>query len=83
MSSSTSPANVNDIPELASLARTVARSEDPIVAAALTGVSNARSEGAEPDRQARSPQSPRAPQPREPAPPRQDGLHLWNPVTRP
>jgi transposase len=34
----------DDIPELASLARTIARWEDELIAATLTGVTNARSE---------------------------------------
>src|SRR5260370_16222504 len=34
----------DDIPELASPARTIARSEDELIAATLTGVTNARSE---------------------------------------
>jgi hypothetical protein len=69
----------DDIPELLTLARTIARWEDELVRAVLTGVTNARSE-LEPDRQAGGTPGIFLPQPREPATPGPHGLHPGHPA---
>jgi len=69
----------DDIPELVTLARTVSRWEDEIVAAVLTGVSNARSEALNRIAKLEARQAYSFPQPRKPAPP---GLHRLHPRPR-
>ena len=70
----------DDIPELLTLARTISTWETELVRAVLTGVTNARSEKLNPDRQAGSPPGIFLPQPREPAPPGPHGLHPRHPA---
>ena len=65
----------DDVPELLTLARTISKWEDEIVAAVLTGVTNARVESSEQARETGSPHGLFLPQPREPAPPGPDRLH--------
>ena len=65
----------DDIAELLTLARTISKWEDEIVAAVLTGVTNARSESPEQARETGSPHGLFLPQSREPAPPCPDRLH--------
>ena len=69
----------DDIGELVTLARTISRWEGEIVAAILTGVTNARSEALNPGRETGSPHGIRLPESREPAPPRSYRLHLRHP----
>jgi hypothetical protein len=68
----------DDIPELLSLAKTVSRWENEIVAAVLTGITQFRLRKPEPARQARSPPGIRVPQPGKPAQTRPHRLHPWH-----
>ena len=75
----------DDISELLTLARTISRWEDEIVAAVLTGVTNAGSNERqvrkpEPARETGSPHGIFLPQPGEPAPPRTGRLHPERPA---